>query len=332
MDKKIGEYCKNPYLKSYGVETMAGKMTRRYGERYLEYRKRWAMAEDLHAPDFPLNLELDLIDACTLSCPQCLRSPDLLPEYKEFLGKGTKLEYAQIVKLLEEGQRCGLPSVNIGGSGECMLHPDFFRICRSIMDHDIIELRIISNGTRLTEEITEGLIDQQVHFLSISIDAASSQTYGQVRGKPEMYQKVVDNVNRFLTLRERRNSEFPMLRVTFVRQEKNNHELTSFIDLWASKADLVDIQTYSDFRTTDLKKGFCCNQPWKRLAIYADGHVVPCCGFPGIVFNLGNIHENSLQSIWASEQMRGLRQAIIENKYPSQCLKCMGVLASFDEE
>jgi len=331
MEKKIGEYCKNPYLKSYGVETMTEKMTRRYGERYLEYRKKWAMAEDLHTPDFPLNLELDLIDACTLSCPQCLRSPDLLPEYKDFLGKGTQLEYAQIVKLLDEGQRYRLLSVNIGGSGECMLHPDFLKICRSIMDHDIVELRIISNGTRLTEEIAEGLIDQQVHILSISIDAASSQTYGKVRGKPEMYQKVVDNATRFLILREKNKSEFPMLRVTFVQQGKNNHEVSSFIDSWTSKADLIDIQTYADFRKTDYKSDFKCNHPWKRLAIYADGHVVPCCGFPGIVFNFGNIREKSLQNIWASEQMRGLRKALLENKYPSQCLKCMGVLTSFAE-
>ena len=321
-----GEYCKNPYLKSYGVDNMVDKMTHRYGARYVNYRKRWKAAEDFNAPDFPVNLEFDLIDACTLNCPQCLRSPDMLPGYKDYLGKGTKLQYEHIVRLLDEGWKYQLPSVNIGGSGEPMLHPDLLKICKSIMDHEILELRIISNGTRLTGKIAEGLVEQQVHFLSISIDAFSSETYGKVRGDPKSYQEVVDNVMTFLALREKRKSEFPMLRVTFVQQSNNNHEVKSFVDYWSSRADLVDVQTYSDYRKTDLGKDFACNQPWKRLAIYADGHVVPCCGFPGIVFDLGNIKEQSLHDMWVGEKMKAFRFALIAKRFPAPCLRCMGSL------
>ena len=326
MENKPGEYCKNPYLKSYGVETMVGKMTRRYGQQYVDYRKQWAMAENLAELDFPVNLELDLIDACTLSCPQCLRSPDLLPAYKGFIGTGRRLEHEHIIKLLDEGRKYRLPSVNIGGSGEPMLHPDFLKICRSIMEHDILELRVISNGTRLTREIAKGLVNQQVHFLSISIDAFSPESYGGVRGKPEMYRKVVDGVNDFLALRTEMKSEFPMLRVTFVNQEKNQHEASSFLDYWGPRADLVDIQTYADYRKSGVKSDFACNQPWKRLAVYADGHVAPCCGFPGIVFNLGSIFEKSLHDIWISAEMKNVRAAIAGKKFPGPCIKCMGSL------
>lgn len=326
--KKRGEYCDNPHLKSYGVEKMAEKMTRRYGARYLEYRKLWAAAESLHAPEFPVNIELDLIDACTLSCPQCLRSPDILPRYKDWLGKGSRLAYEDIARLLDEAQKYLLPSVNIGGSGESMLHPDFLKICRCIMEHDIIELRIISNGTRLTEEIAAGLIDQQVHFLSVSIDAATAETYGKVRGRPEMFQRVVDNVHRFLALRQAKKSEFPMLRVTFVQQEKNNHEANAFIEEWSSRADLVDIQTYADYRKTEFNSNFSCNQPWKRLAVYADGHVVPCCGFPGIVYDLGSVHERPLHAIWKGEELQRFRRLLLEKRFPPPCLACMGSLAS----
>lgn len=331
VDNRIGEYCKNPYLKSYGVEKMVGKMTRRYGDRYLTYRKRWAMAEDLADLDFPVNVELDLIDACTLSCPQCFRSPDLIGKYKGYIGTGRRLALHQIVKVLDEGREYGLPSVNIGGLGECMLHPDVLKICKSIMDHDILELRIISNGTRLTEEIAEGLIEQQAHFLSISIDAASSESYGKVRGKPEMYQKVVDNVNRFLALRKGKKSEFPMLRVTFVRQEKNQCEVEKFIDYWLPRADLVDIQTYCDPRATEFRSDFACSQPWKRLAIYADGHVVPCCGGSGIVFNLGSIDRQSLRDLWTGEKMKCFREALMNKRFPRPCLECLGSFASVDK-
>jgi hypothetical protein len=326
MERQAGEYCSNAYLTSYGVETMRAKMTRRYGQRYLDYRQRWARAETLEALDFPVNLELDLIDACTLSCPQCLRSPDLLPKYKDFLGKGGRLTYDQVVRLLDEGQRYELPSVNIGGSGECMLHPDFLRICRAIMDHDVLELRIISNGTRLTETIATGLIDQQVHFLSISIDAMSPESYGRVRGKPALFEKVVAAVNSFLALRATRQSEFPMLRVTFVRQPANEAETEAFIDYWTDKADLIDIQSYADYRNIRFKKSRICNHPWKRLAVYADEHIAPCCGFPGIALNLGSIHETTLYDVWHGERLRSLRRALRDGRLPAPCIECIGSL------
>jgi len=132
-------------------------------------------------------------------------------------------------------------------------------------------------------------------------------------------------------LRKKRNSEFPMLRVTFVRQEKNNHEVKSFIDRWSSVADLVDVQTYSDPRATEFNGDFVCNQPWKRLSIYADGHVVPCCGGPGIVFHLGTVADGSLHGIWVGEKMKKFRKMLMEKKYPAACLACMGSLATLED-
>ncbi|WP_028584664.1 radical SAM/SPASM domain-containing protein [Desulfogranum mediterraneum] len=330
MEKKSEEYCDNPYLDSFGVQRMKEKMIRRYGKQYTEYRERWARAEELNELEFPVNLELDLIDACTLSCPQCLRSSDILPQWKDYLGKGSVLDYTSIVKVLDEGKEYKLPSVNIGGSGECMLHPDFLKICEAIMERDILELRVISNGTRLTREISKGLIDNQVHFLSISIDACSAETYALVRGKKDMYQGVVDNVKEFLKQREEAGSDFPMLRVTFVRQQSNKHEEQQFIEKWSPVADLVDIQTYSDYREQDtFSSDFSCNQPWKRLAIYADGHVVPCCGFPGIKFNLGSIYDMTLKEMWDGGEMDRLRKLLLKKQYPKACLQCMGSLVSF---
>ena len=322
--EKSNQYCDDAYLKSFGVEAFTEKMKRRYGKKYLDYRQRWALGEKLHELDFPVNLELDLIDACTLRCQQCLRSPDIFPEYRKYLGTGKKLGYDQIVRILDECFEHNIPSINIGGSGECMMHPDFERVCAAIMERGVMELRVISNGTLLNRENAEALIDSQVHFLSISIDAFSNETYGIIRGKTEMFQRVIDNIMFFLDLRTKRKSEFPMLRVTFVRQEKNKHEVEDFIKFWSSYADLIDIQTIMDFRKTTYSRNFSCNQPWKRLIIYADGHIGPCCGLPGIVFNLGHIDNSTLLETWQGKELRKIRDMLVKKDYPIPCLKCRG--------
>ncbi|MEA5090920.1 radical SAM/SPASM domain-containing protein [Solidesulfovibrio sp.] len=322
-------YCADPDLQSIGTAKFTAKMLRRHGERYLAYRKRWAAAESGQEQPFPVNLEFDLIDACTLKCPQCLRDPELIGEYAAYLGKGSRLTLEDVRRLMDEGRAHGLPSVNIGGSGEPMLHPDFAVICGEIMRRDVLELRVISNGTLLTEQTARALIDHQVHFLSLSIDAATAATYGAVRGQARLFDKVVDNVLRFLALREAAGAEFPMLRVTFVRQRANLAETDAFVDFWRDKADLIDIQAHMDYRSQALHHDIVCWDPWKRLLVYADGHVAPCCGFPGIVLDMGDCRRTSLAEIWRGEPIARLRRSLSEGRFPAACLKCRGSRVTF---
>ena len=323
IECKPGKYSDNKYLESYGVDRMRQMMTKRYGERYIKYREDWKLSENLKDRDFPVNLELDLIDACTLECSQCLRSSDFALEYEGSIGTGKKLDYAQIVSILDECYEHGLPSVNIGGNGECMMHPDFIQICSAIMEREVLELRIISNGTLLSNKIAEKLIDLQVHFVSISLDAATKDTYGAIRGRPDKYELVVENIMNLIKKRRKRGVDFPLLRVTFVRQKENNHEVEQFINFWSSYADLIDLQTFRDYRKSVYIDDFTCNQPWKRMLVYADGHVSPCCGCPGIKLDIGHIEENTLFDIWNGKRMRWIRSELRDKKYPHPCLKCM---------
>lgn len=329
--KQAGKYCRDPFLRSFGVEAMREKMTRRYGQRYLDYRALWERAENREELDFPVNLEFDLIDSCTLKCPMCLRAADLIGDYPGLIGTRKHLSYESVVKALAEGREHGLPSVNIGGSGECMLHPRFLDACQAIMDHDVLELRVITNGTLLSEERAAALLEMQVHFVSVSIDAASPEVYGEVRGKARQFQEVEANVLRLARLRQERGQDFPMIRVSFARQPANVHETERFIEFWSPHTDLIDIQAFCDYRRAPDKHDWQCTDPWKRLEIWADGHVGPCCGFPGIVFDLGNIAADSLRGMWHSKEMARIRRMLLSEEYEPCCSLCRGTRVDFDE-
>jgi hypothetical protein len=319
------QYSSDPFTRNYGADKIRSMLQGRYGQRYLDYRADWERAGVNWLPEFPLNLVFDLVDKCNLACPQCLRAPDLIKDYGGFIGTKKFLAYDVIARILDEARGYRLPSVNIGGSGECTMHPDFVRICEKVMDIDVCEFRIISNGIKLKGDVAAALIDLGVHMVSVSIDSFSPDTFVQTRGKARFYQEVVDNVVAFAEERRRRGAEWPLLRVSFVEQQCNRHETEDFIRFWSDHADMIDVQVYHDFRMTGgYLEQFDCFEPYKRLTMWAYGGAGPCCGFPGIVYNVGDFSSCTIKHIWNGPEMASVREMVASKAWQQPCLQCQG--------
>ncbi len=324
-------YHSDPFTQSFNSDVIWNALHTRYGQRYLDYRAEWARSEKFQLLDFPANLVFDLINVCNLRCPMCLRSEDLIDEYPELKLSKEKLTLDDMRLALDEGYDHGLPSVNFGGSGECTLHPNFIEISRMVMERDVMELRIITNGLRLTREVAEALIDMQAHVVSVSIDAFSPETYGKVRGKPQQYELLMQNVMGLLALRRQRRSVFPLLRVSFVRQPENKHESTAFVEHWKGLADMVEVQVHHDYRTKEFSTDFECSVPFRRLNIWATKKVGPCCGFPGIAYDVGTLGKQTLKEIWNGVPINTLRRELLTHDYGAPCLRCQGSRTPYDD-
>lgn len=325
MNTKIVPYSSDPFTKTYGTQKVQELLTQRHGEKYIKYRQDWEKAGPNHIPTFPLNLVLDLIDVCNLSCPQCLRAPDLIKEYGGYIGTLKKLSSNKIFEILEECRENNLPSLNIGGSGECTLHPDFLPIVQKAIDIGVCELRIISNGIKLKPELSKELIKLKPHIVSISIDGFSKESFGKTRGKEERYQEVVENVCRFSEIKKQMNAVWPILRVSFVEQSANYLERNDFINFWSKYADMIEVQTYHNYRQDEsFNTKFDCFEPFKRLTLWAYGGAGPCCGFTGIVYNVGDFSKKSLKQIWAGPEIEKIRQMATLKNWQLPCLKCQG--------
>ena len=319
------QYSGDPYTRNYGADKIKKMLGDRYGQRYFDYRAAWDRAGPDWLPDYPINVVFDLVDKCNLACPQCLRAPDLIKDYDGFIGTKKYLPTETIKRILEESADHKLPSVNIGGSGECTLHPDFIDICDAVMRLDPCEFRIITNGLRLQGDTAERLIDLGVHMLSISIDGFSAETFHESRGKAHRYQQVVDNTRAFAELKAKRNATWPLIRVSFVEQETNKHETEDFVRYWSDYADMIDVQSYHDFRQQDgFDMDFDCDEPFKRLTVWAYGGAGPCCGFPGIVYNVGDFEKRTMHDIWHGSEMDRIRKMMISKDYELPCLQCQG--------
>ncbi len=100
-------------------------------------------------------------------------------------------------------------------------------------------LQVVTNALLLDERRARMLIDLQLDLVSVSMDAASRETYASIRG--EDLDKVVRNVERLRDLKDQLGSDRPRIRFSFVMLHSNLHEMPDMVDLAHSLgAGLVD--------------------------------------------------------------------------------------------
>lgn len=77
-----------------------------------------------------------------------------------------------------------------------------------------------------------------------------------------------------------------------------------------------------------------CTEYWKRMHVFVDGNVYPCCYSKPGVSSMGNVNEASLEEIWNGETAQEHRRRIIEGRFEEVCWDWCPVLhdGSLSEE
>jgi len=70
------------------------------------------------------------------------------------------------------------------------------------------------------------------------------------------------------------------------------------------------------------KNEVLCVVPWVHLNFEPDGKVIPCCLTNSYNYFVGDLNKDSIEEIWNSENMKGLRRQFIEGNKPKICSSC----------
>lgn len=128
----------------------------------------------------PIRVILSLTDNCNLACQHC--------SAQEYSSTKQQLSTVEIISLLDELEQWGVMIIVLSG-GEPLLHPDFFDIAKSAVEHGF-KVFLTSNGTYITHEIAEKLNEIGIHDVQISIDGPS-HTHNYIRGSREAFTDAV---------------------------------------------------------------------------------------------------------------------------------------------
>lgn len=307
-----------------------------HGLRFVDYRKDFhkSLNYDRNGflPEFPITVQLELINRCNLSCVMCYTANHKTPK--------AVLDLKTVRRLLEEGKRHDLPALMLGMGAEALLYKDIRALLESAQENGVMDIFFATNGVLLTESIAEFLVKKRIARCWVSLDAATPETYRKIRGKDEL-SRIEANIRRLVDIKRREKSELPNLRVSFCVQEANFHERLAFVEKWKDAVDHIDFQQLTDFGFLDelMATGDVvemppkpedvdldhpvCQYPFNSLNVWSSGEVTPCCNFYGKSLVVGNVYESTLKEIWDGERLNAIRDEFRSGKLNPTCRVCL---------
>jgi radical SAM protein with 4Fe4S-binding SPASM domain len=176
------------------------------------------------APPLPTELQVEVTGACNLACKMCL------VRYRPKLGRREGAMCFHTFKALVD-ELPHVEKVTLQGLGEPLLAPDLFRMIEYASARGI-RMGFNSNGTLLTRERAERLVDAGLDWLHVSLDGATAATYEAIRHGAR-FDVVTRNIRSLVSVLRERRAERPTVQVVFVAMRRNVRELPALVRLLA---------------------------------------------------------------------------------------------------
>lgn len=287
-------------------------------DAYINYLKKYD-ASVTKSYKKPIELTLVLTNDCNYLCKMCYRNHYTSDPQKYFPDELLNL-------ILNEAKKLSIPSIVLSG-GEPTLHPRISDIVKKVGMAGFLNIWLITNGFKLNNEtLLETITDIPLTCLSVSLDAATPETYKKIRGGD--LNIIERNIELFLKLRTKKKSQLPLFRVTFINMLENRHEIEQFKKKWEYIADIIDIQRYSDMNPNKTFTGnnelFICDQPYKRILVDQKGELRPCFFAQYQVSDpiyLGKDY-NTLMDYWNSDWHITFCDNHEKKQYSEVCTRC----------
>jgi radical SAM protein with 4Fe4S-binding SPASM domain len=294
-------------------------------DEWLGYREVYEQAERGKEYDYPIHVEIENIYACNLRCIHCAR------QYVKPVGV-KKMDDALYRKIITEAASIGTKAVGFAVWGEVFLDQDVFNKIAYAKKQGFLDIRLHSNGQLITESIAQKLITSGVTWLSISLDAATQETYSKMRGGD--YNKALSGLSNIISEKIKKSSLLPKLRVSFVKCSLNEHEADYFLSYFSRYCD-VAVQEFWDPwnilpadlvpKTAEFVRKRQCFDNFFKVFIRHNGLVVPCCEDMRSHIILGDMNHSSLREIYNSQMAKDLRSQHrsmnIKNQTCRTCLR-----------
>lgn len=274
----------------------------------------------------PFSLYIEPINLCNFNCYFCEHSlKENAITVRDF--KKSIMTYELFEKLVEQlkGFNGKIKTIVFAGLGEPLLNKDICKMVALCKKHNICQrTEIITNGSLLTNEISNELISSGIDFLRISVEGLSSEKYKEVTGKSIDFEAFVKNIKYFYD--KKNESTKVYIKIMDKLMDKNESE-DDFYNLFGSCCDNIAIEhmvpAYKDvdysnrgnfdegmtgYKREDI---FVCPRPFYMLSVLPDGEVIPCCYGCGSM-SLGNIKNSSVKEIWEGDKIRKIRLMMLE--------------------
>jgi len=177
----------------------------------------------------PQLYHIGLITHCNLHCRMCpAHSVD-----SKFDSTGCTIDRSLLEPCLDglKEYSSSVKHICLCDYGEPLLYKEIFYVISRV--HQICpdaSIYFATNGTLLSKDMIESILDSSVTFISISLDAGTKETYEKIRIGAD-FNQVLDNIRMLVKMRNMRKKKLLGIVTCFVLMKSNINELPDFAKL-----------------------------------------------------------------------------------------------------
>lgn len=268
-----------------------------------------AMRAEEIVPGFPSRINIEPTNQCNLRCNMCPR--------KDLTRPVGDIDMELFEKIADEISRHAPAEVRLHKDGEPLMAPHIFDLIDRIKTvAPSTLLNMDTNALLLDEDKADRILASKLDVLLFSVNAATAETYKQVRGSTK-YDQVIANIERFLEMRKDRGYVWPKVKVQLIVMAETKDEIGLFKEQWGPhEVDVLLIPAINwGGHRPEVKslmqlpaKRYPCTYLFNSFSINWDGRVSFCnvdFDHLGIV---GDLHDQTIESIWTGPEMERYRR------------------------
>jgi sulfatase maturation enzyme AslB (radical SAM superfamily) len=277
---------------------------------------------------FPKEIHLESHSDCNAQCTICPREG--MTRYKGIMNRDL------FIKAIDEcADYPDMEYIHFHLNGEPLLmniHELCWRINYARMkcpqgEKGRPRLAFFTNGSLLSTEKSEKLMQTPINIIVISIDGGNKEDYEKIR-RGLKWERLVENVRMLAIIRDAKKPSLK-LQTAIIPQIDNFKSLDKYFALFRSFGiddvggsgvqnigGLIDSESKiihgNQYREGDNERP--CWRIFLDLSIMADGRACVCCQDVRGMHVIGDLNTQSLKEIWLGKEMMEIRQKFIDGK------------------
>lgn len=259
-------------------------------------------------PEFPLLVDVEITSCCNLKCLMCEHT---------YMRRKQEMMSGAVFQAIIDQCKDYRPGIRFLLFSEPFLHPKIVQFVRIIKQAGML-LHITTNGTVVTEEHLDQLLDLGLDSITFSLQGLTDEEYAFIRGG-DYLQRITE---RLQYLNAKRGA-LPFVQVSTTRSRRDEgKDENAFKSRWAQYADLVTVGKTSWSRVSKMEprlenipgikhegggKHVPCYDIVTKMCVLANGDLTVCCDDAEGKMVLGNVLRDDMYALWHSDMYVGLR-------------------------
>jgi MoaA/NifB/PqqE/SkfB family radical SAM enzyme len=211
-------------------------------------------------------------------------------------------------KIIAECSRNKLSEIHLHNFGEPLLDANLEDRIRLAKQKCRVYTKIFTNGSLLTSDRAQRLLDSGIDEIKISVDGSTPEQFEEIR-QPLKWSEVEKNIKGLIKTRDSLKSK-TRIYVTCC----TNHSATSLIHFPVEFALGPKHNWGGQHGNKTAGKFIKCNRLWRTFTILVDGRVAQCHADVHGEHCLGNVYQQTIEEVWNSIEYNAVRNYHIESQ------------------